>query len=422
MKTVLPFDRKCKRKPIISGSSVETMEVDTRIEMIQALIPIALTAVENELQQEVIRLAGERYSRSGGQQGCYRWTRQKGSVYLGDKKVPVMVQRVRDARHNREVPLETYQKFQVPREADDGMMRRVLRGLSCRSYEACAEAVPGVFGLSASTVSRRFIRASAKRLQALEERDLSGHDFVAIFLDGKRFAEDGIIIALGVTLKGEKVILGLTQASSENERVCREFLRKIVERGLSYKKGLLCVIDGSLGFKAAVQQVFGYHARIQRCQWHKRENVVSYLPKSQQAIFRKKLQKAYASCTYEKAKAALNKIGEELKAINLSAVASLKEGFEETLTLHQLGLFKVLGESFKTSNCIESLMAQVGQRTDKVDYWKNSMQKQRWVATALLDIEPRLRKVKGYRSLPLLQAALREEIQATEKQNQREVA
>lgn len=91
--------------------------------------------------------------------------------------------------------------------------------------------------------------------------------------------------------------------------------------------------------------------------------------------------------------------------MNLSAAESLAEGLEETLTLHRLGLFPQLGLSFKTTNCLESLLAQVGQRTDKVDRWVNNEQKQRWVTTALLDIEPRLRRIRGYRFLPQLRAA-----------------
>ena len=73
--------------------------------------------------------------------------------------------------------------------------------------------------------------------------------------------------------------------------------------------------------------------------------------------------------------------------INRSAISSLEEWLEETLTLHRLGLFQELGVSFKTTNCMESLMVLVGQKTDKVDYWKNSDQKHRWLAAAILDIE-----------------------------------
>ena len=149
---------------------------------------------------------------------------------------------------------------------------------------------------------------------------------------------------------------------------------------------------------------------MQRCQWHKRENVVSYLPKGLQAAFRKKLQRAYEKPDYKEAKSTLERVGKELKLVNESALASLNEGLEDTLTLHRLGLFKELGPSFKTTNCIESLNSQVARLTRRVSRWTNSNQKHRWLATALMDIEPRLRKVKGCKHLPLLRLALRREL------------
>ena len=61
------------------------------------------------------------------------------------------------------------------------------------------------------------------------------------------------------------------------------------------------MLDGSKGLRKAVNEVFGRGALIQRCQWHKRENVVSYLPKSMQESIRRKLQEAYQEPTCERA-------------------------------------------------------------------------------------------------------------------------
>jgi putative transposase len=164
-----------------------------------------------------------------------------------------------------------------------------------------------------------------------------------------------------------------------------------------------------------VRKVFRDKAIIQRCQWHNRENVVSYLPKSHQQAWRKKLQRAYEQPTYGAACQALGRLKPELRLLNASALNSLEEGLEETLTLHRLGLFNDLGKSFKTTNCIESIMSLVGQRTDKVDYWKNSSQKQRWVASALLMIEPSLRRVQGFKHLYRLRDALKNEVSRLKK-------
>ncbi len=174
--------------------------------------------------------------------------------------------------------------------------------------------------------------------------------------------------------------------------------------------GLLVVIDGSKGFRAAVRKVFGKRALVQRCQWYKRENIVSYLPKKDQAYWRKCLQHAYERPNYNEARQELLKICSKLVIINESAVRSLDEGFEETFTLYRLGLFPLLGKSLKTTNIIESVNSQAEERCSKVDHWKNSNQKHRWLAAALLDIEPRLNKLIGYRHLPSLRKAIMKDL------------
>jgi transposase-like protein len=385
-------------------------DLDTRIALIQALIPVALEKVHEELQADVGRLAGARYVREGRLPGHVRWTRQRGSIYLADQKIPIEVPRVRDRRRNQEVALPTYARLQAPRALDTGLLHKVLGGLSTREYARCAEAVPEAFGLSASTVSRRFKRASARKLRELTERRLEGYDLVAVILDGKTFAEDEMVAAVGVTITGHKVLLGFVQTATENRTVCAAFLRELVERGLRLDLGLLVVTDGAKGLHAAVRAVFGAAALLQRCQWHKRENVVAYLPERHRAPFRRKLQAAYEQPTYDAAKRALNKLRAELMLLNASAAASLDEGLEETLTLHRLGVFRELGISLKTTNILESIHAGVERRTAKVDHWRNSDQKQRWLATALLDLEPRLRRIKNYRSLPLLREALKRHV------------
>jgi transposase-like protein len=398
------------------SAAAELVALDSRVEIIQALIPLGLEAVQELLQQEVTALAGARYRHGSGQPGYARWGRQSGSVYLADQKVAVRVPRVRDVRGDQEVPLATYQSLRQPRRAEEAALRKILKGLSCRDYESCVEPVAETFGLTASSLSRRFKRASARKLGELQERDLTAYDLVGLFLDGKTFGVDEMVIALGVTLSGEKVVLGFVQTATENEPVCTRFLRDLIARGLKYDHGLLVVMDGAKGLRLAVSKVFGRKAAVQRCHWHKRENVLSYLAEGLKPLLKRKLSAAYEKPTYAAAKAALQRIHRELAEVNASAAASLAEGLEETLTLHRLGLFKELGRSFKTTNCIENLNALIGQRTDKVDYWRNADQKHRWLATTLLDIEPRLRKVSGHAHLPRLRAALEVQIKGTLEQ------
>jgi transposase-like protein len=376
---------------------------ENRLAMIQALIPIALEAVGEALQREISELAGERYARGSE---VKRWGSNPGSVFLGDQKVKLQVPRARNSTTNEEIFLSTYNDLQNSQQLDDMALSRVMLGMSQRNYEKAAIQVPETFGIKKTSTCHRFIRASGKKLKEFMERDLSEHDVVAIFMDGKHFAGNEIIIALGVTVTGEKVLLGMVETSTENHLVCKRFLLGLKDRGLNLDREILFILDGGKGLNKSVKEVMKEKTLIQRCQWHKRENVVAYLDKKHQDSFRGKLQAAYNLPTYDKAKARLDIIGKELKLLNKSALESLNEGLEETLTLHKLGMFVKLGESFKTTNCIENVNKQLATHTDRVDRWHHSDQRQRWVATALLLIEPRLRKVRGHKYL----SELREEM------------
>lgn len=382
-----------------------TLTTPAAVAVIQALIPLGLQAVEEALVEEVTALAGPRHARADGHPAVVRWGAQRGSIYLADQKLPITVPRVRDRVAHREVPLATYAALQTPRAQDVGLFRRVLGGLSCRDYEAAAEAVPDAFGLARSSVSRRFIRASAHELRRLQERRLDDAEWLVLVLDGKTFAGDQLVLALGVTATGEKRLLGLVQTASENKRVVAQFLRDLGERGFPLDRPLLVVLDGAKGLRAAVRDVFG-DVPVQRCQWHKRENVVSYLAKHDQPTWRRKLQAAYAHPTYADAKRALERLHRELRLMNESAAASLAEGLEETLALHRLNVFPELGVSFKTTNLIESVMARLEAKTHRVTRWRTSDQKLHWCASALWAMERQFRRVKNHRHLRLLKQAL----------------
>jgi putative transposase len=393
-------------KQVIEEMESQVMAREGRLAMIQALIPLGLKAVEEELLWEVTGLVGgAHYERTDGT--LKRWGQNPGAVFIGDQKVKINVPRVRDVRRNQEVPLKSYERLQNPAHVDEMALHRVINGISQGKYERAAQHIPETFGISKSSVSKKFIRASGRKLDEFMNRDLSSYDIVAIFIDGKCFAENEMVIALGVTIDGEKVLLGCIETSTENHKVCRDFLNGLKERGLNIDHEILFIIDGGKGIYKGIIEVMGDRAIIGRCQWHKRENVLDYLAKERRDTFRGKLQAAYEEPNYEQAKKKLLAIRTELKLINQSAVNSLDEGFEETLTLQRLGLFDKLGKSFKTTNCIENVNKQLELYTGRVNYWQNSNQRRRWVATALLEIEPRLNRVMGHEYLKELRVTMK---------------
>ena len=243
-----------------------------------------------------------------------------------------------------------------------------------------------------------------------------GADGVEGFAKSDDFVSLSVVASIsGDTITNNQVVLGIEQMATENHRPIAQFLERLVERGLRYDEGILFIIDGSKGIRKAIEEVFPLCGVIHRCHYHKTENVVSYLPKGLQMVWRAKLRAAYRQNKHEAAMRALEKLAAELHDINPSAEASLREGLEETLSLHKLGLYAELGKSLASTNCIESVMSQLGQYTDKVDRWRGGSHIQRWAAAGLLALEPRLQKMRGYRYLKLLRVKLQEEITKRQK-------
>jgi len=394
-----------KGMKMVEGLNQEGLSRAQKVAMIQALIPVGLMAVESELKAEVEELIGPRYKRGGDQK---RWGFNPGSVYLSDQKVKVNVPRIRDRKTNQEIMLPMYKDLQNPRLINEVMLARVINGISQRKYEKAAIQIPKTFGIKKSSVSKKVIRATGKRLRQLMERDLSPYDIVAIAMDGKTYGRHQIVVALGFTLQGEKIILGFVEAGTENHLICKEFLMSLIDRGLRTDQEILFVIDGAKGLRKGILQLFGNKAFIQRCQWHKRENVLKYLARPEQDKFRQKLQASYEEKTYEKAKRRLTVLIRELKQINISAAKSLEEGLEETLTLHKLGVFPLVGISLKTTNCIENVNKGLSQYTGRVTNWKTSNQIHRWVASAMMEIEKGLRQAKNWEFFSTLREMMRD--------------
>jgi putative transposase len=404
---------KVKTKPVNRKkiSWLLQQEIHIQFEMLRHHFELCRMLINEILNDEVTSLAGERYKHDNPLSKRYnRWGFNAGSVRIGDEKLRIDVPRVYDQNEKASIPLTVYKQLKEIQPVEDKLLKRVLSGISSGDYRSVIQNLVDSFGLSRSSVSNRFIEVSSEKLDAFTKRNLGRHDFIALFIDGKYLAKEQIIIVLGVTLKGEKIPLGFIQANTENSGCIKELLSGLVDRGLRYKEGILCIIDGSKGIRKAISEVFGKYALVQRCQWHKRENVLNYLKDSSKEVYRKRINKAYHADTYQDAKKMLLAIIADLEIENSDAAGSLKEGLDETLTLHKLDLIEEFGTSFTTTNCIENLNSLMKKYVGKVKYWQNSDQRHRWVACALLEIEQRLRKVDNYKRLNLLKKKIIMEI------------
>lgn len=261
-------------------------------------------------------------------------------------------------------------------------------------------------GTSKSSISRRFVQGTEQKLAELFGRDLSELDLLAIFIDGVQLAEHCVVVALGVDGDGRKHPLGLWEGTTENKTVCTALLGNVIERGLDPERPRLFVIDGGKAIRAAILSTFGAHAVIQRCQIHKRRNVLDHLPEAERTFVGRKLDHAWRDSDPKRAEDKLRTLAKSLDSKHPGAGASLLEGLEETLTVTRLGLSPLLIHTFKSSNPVESMISVGRTVTGNVKRWRDGKMVLRWTAAGLLEAEKQFRRIKGYRELPLLRRAL----------------
>jgi len=292
-----------------------------------------------------------------------------------------------------------------------------MRGVSTRDYSEVITKLSEGTGLGKDTVSRAFIRASKRSLEEINGRDLSKHQIVALFIDGIGFGKETmLVVALGVTLEGQKILLGMQEGHTENSTIVGTLLDNLVSRKLVLAERFLAVLDGAKALKAAVMARWKGRVLIQRCQVHKKRNVCDHLTPHHAHELKRRMNTAYGLVSYVEAKKFMDDTVLWLKQISEPAAASLQEGLEETLTVVKLGLPDLLRRTFSTTNPIESIFDGVRYRTNRVKRWRTGKGQMaaRWVSSALLVVEKRLHKVKGSSLLNSLVQAL-EKVDLMEK-------
>ena len=370
----------------------------------RGLMNLALAAftklAEEMMRWEVGELAGAKNQAQASRENM-RWGTQTGYCVVGGQKVPLDRPRLRDVR-NREVPLGSYEVLQQASLMEDSVWHKIMHGLTTRRYSEVIREIEQAYGIEKSTVSEHFIEASRRRLDQLAGRSLAGQAFCAMMIDGTYFAQQELIVALGITLQGHKMVLGLRQGATENTTVVKQLLEDLRGRGLDFEVPRLYVLDGGKALRAAVGKLAGKAALIQRCQVHKIRNVVDHLTEEHQMNVRCKMRNAYATREHADAKRALDRLLRELMDLNPSAARSLEEGLEETLTVHRLRVPTTLRNSLSSTNLIESAFSVVETVCRNVKRWRGGDQHLRWIASGLLWAESRWNRLHGYREMPIL--------------------
>jgi putative transposase len=365
------------------------------------------------MEADVTALAGPK-GKHDATRTAVRHGRERGSVTLGGRRVPITRPRVRAADGAGELPIVSYELFSSTEILGRMAMEKMLAGLSTRRYPVGLEPVgeqvdETASATSKSAVSRKFVAMTETALAELLSRDLSGLDLVALIIDGVHFAESCCVVALGIGIDGVKHPLALVEGSTENATLVTELLVGLRDRGLDVTRPMFVGLDGSKALRKAVVDVLDRPV-IQRCQLHKIRNVKDRLPQRLRSSVGRKMTDAYHADSALEAEAALLALAKELDRTHPGAAASLREGLDETLTVLRLNVPPTLARTLRSTNCIESMISVCREHASNVKRWRDGQMALRWCAAGMVEAGKQFRRVNGHLHLPTLRAALERQV------------
>ena len=314
--------------------------LDYRLSMIQQHLSLCQILINQLAEESISEFVGKKGSHQKPYDGQFsRYGYNPSSVQIGDSKVPIQVQRIKNNVTNDTFKPDIYDQLNENTAGEERIRLAMLSGLSTRDYDKVMDLTSEAFGMSKSSLSKRFIEQTTQALEEFQQRKFNEHHIIGLQIDGISLGEQMMIICMGITDKGKKIPLDFVQSATENHRPIKAMLLAIKSRGLKITEGILCTIDGSKGIRKAISESFGSKAIVQRCTWHKRENVLSYLSEKDQDWFKGQYADALNTKDYLIAKSNLLLLVKNLRVKNIAAANSLLEGMEELLTLHKLAKY-----------------------------------------------------------------------------------
>ncbi len=355
---------------------------------------VSLLAIKAVIDAEIESKCGKPHERSS-KFACYRHGKQKtGYVIINGQKNQIEKPRiVTRGKQKKEVPLETYHNFQRNSNMETSVLAKMLHGVSTRDYRAVAEAVQDAYGVEKSSVSRHFVRASAKVLKEFDERLIDRY-FPIIFIDGYEIGGDTMVVALGIDENGIKMALSIRQGGTENEGVIKSMFDDMERRGIQKDRPILFVIDGSKAIYAAITKRFE-NRFIQRCREHKKRNILDHAPVAMKDEVERRINEAYTERDYDKACSMMMSLASWADRINPDMGGSVREGMEDTLTVIRLNVSPFLYKTVYSTNPIESLNSSLERFSHRVKKWHGGDMKKRWLAAAIIKAEERMHRVRG---------------------------
>lgn len=334
------------------------------------------------MESEVTTLVGaERHERSD-ERTAYRngarvrsWDTRVGTVDLAIPKV----------RPGTYFP----SLLQPRRRAEQALLTVVqeayVHGVSTRKVDDLVKAL-GLDGISKSEVSR--ICADLDPVvEAFRSRPLTGeHPYVwldatyhKVRIDG-RVVSQATVVAIGVTLDGERQILGVNVGASEDRSFWTAFLRSLVKRGLAGVR--LVISDAHEGLKHAIGIVLG-GAAWQRCRVHFMRNLLATVPQAMREPIAAIVRTIFAQPDHASAMTQLHKVSDGLRARLPQAAALLDEAAEDILAHKHFP--EEHRRQLHSTNPLERLNKEIKRRSNVVGIFPNVRATIRLVGAILLE-------------------------------------
>jgi len=355
--------------------AVETTDLEARLR--DAMRRVAEELMESEVTE---LLGAEPWERSEERRGLRNGHRSREwDTRLG--RVSLQVPKVREGGY---LPSFLEPRRRVERALVAVIQEAYIHGVSTRKVDDLVRVLGG--SASKSAVSR-ICEGLDEEGRAFRERAIEAETpyvwLDALYekaRDGGHVRSTAVVVAIGVTAEGTRTVLGVDVGNSEDESFWKSFLRSLVRRGM---KGVQLVIsDAHTGLQKAVRQVM-QGATWQRCRVHTLRNILSHVPRGQQAMVAATVRTLFAQPSQAEARKQLGQVVKLLRDKCPQAAEVLEEAAEDVLAY--MAFPAEHWRQIHSTNPLERLNKEIRRRTRVVGIFPSRASLLRLVSAVLAE-------------------------------------
>jgi len=307
------------------------------------------------------------YERSAEEDNHRNGSYNRQFALKGIGSVEVRVPRDRKGKFQTQVILRSKQ---YEEELARDMSTMFLAGMSTRSLSMLSRKLLGR-SISATEISSVNTQLT-ESVEKWRRRDLSPESIKYIFVDGVNFsmriARDieltPVLVAVGVTDAGHRLVLSLQAGDKESSATWREFFKDLKSRGLNAEHVALGIMDGLPGLEKVFMEEFP-QAKVQRCQVHVARNVLAKVPQKLKKTVADDIRSIFYASSRKKAQEFFQQFVEKWETALPSAVSCLDRSVQSCLTFFDFPEQEWI--SLRTTNIIERLNKEFKRRTKPME-------------------------------------------------------